>query len=115
MCACLPGVNLLFDRLRTKVPKSYTSSSNQHRRRNGHGGSPFPQGSADRQLDSTTATWTLNTELAVLPAQEEAEGSAPKGPGVGQAIDDEGRCVRIDSTQGRSEGWLAEPAQVAQV
>lgn len=118
MCACFPTFSLFCETLRTKASQRYKNSSNWHRRRNGPGGNPFQQGSGDPQADSTGASWTLTTlntqEVAVLAAQPGEECMAVKGPGVG-VKDDQGRCVRIDSTQDRSEGWLTEPAQAAQV
>lgn len=74
------------------------------------------QGSSDPYSVSWTLT-TFNTELAALSGQTEGQASnkgagvAVSEGGVGVQVDAQGRCMRINSMEGRREGWLA-PAPV---
>lgn len=137
MCACLPSVTILLDKIRNSSQRrhGYSKSSSFHRRRRKGGGMVLGLSSFDvrrkRKQDvlaggessdpsSTTGgtITTFNMELAVLAGQTDVELCANNGKGfpaeesgVGVQVDAQGRCVRIDSMQGRSEGWLA-PAPV---
>lgn len=109
MCACVPSVTLLIDRIKKKGSQADSRQRNlQPRSHFGH--NLFDLRRKKKSASSPYATETImhmtfNTELAVLSEQRE---SPSKGsPGGCVQIDGQGRCVRIDSAEGRREGWLA--------
>lgn len=95
ICACVPSVNMLINIIRGKAQSSMRTNRlaiNTFKRR----------AKADTKQISTGMVPTFDTELAMLSGDIATGTESTQSCRVGV----DGRCKRIDSSDGRREGWL---------